>query len=96
MLTLNFERDKKQSRKDTNCLTIQHLALACDDLVTQRALPVIPHDDQLPPLQLVLLKQRLTPHLYLLDLQLMHLQINHISCEPWQLVLLRNKSNINK
>ena len=54
-------------------LTLDELPLPLDDLVAERPLLVVLEDEQVPPLDLVLLQHRLALHLHLLDLQLVHL-----------------------
>ena len=59
--------------KPSISLTLDELPLALDDLVGERPLLVVLEDEEVPPLDLVLLQHGLALHLHLLDLQLVHL-----------------------
>ena len=59
--------------KSSISLTLDELPLALDDLVGERPLLVVLEDEEVPPLDLVLLQHGLALHLHLLDLQLVHL-----------------------
>lgn len=62
-------------------LTFEQLALPLNDLIAEHPLFVVLEDEEVPPLDLVLLEQRVRLHLDLLDLQLVHLaqQAQHLA-----------------
>ena len=57
------------------------MPLPLNDLVAEHPLFVVLEDEEIPPLDLVLLEQRVRLHLHLLDLQLVHFteQAQHLA-----------------